>query len=81
MAQQCDGCRFWSEMVAQAWGGGPMEALCLSEKSPYHSKYTTPRRSCAAWKSNHHGAVDAPPNYGELARAAYEAEEGELACV
>jgi len=68
-------CRFWSEMVAQFIGTGPIEALCLSESSPNFSQYTMGRMTCDAWKSNHHGAVDSPPNYGELARAAYEAEE------
>ena len=73
----CGNCRFWSEMVAQSIGGGPMEALCLSETGPKASKYTTGRMSCEMWKSNHYGAVDSPPNYGEDARAAYEAEESE----
>lgn len=72
----CGNCRFWSEMVAQAWGAGPMEALCLSGDGPHTSKYTTARITCHAWKSNHHGAVDSPPNYGEAACAAYAAEEG-----
>ena len=71
----CDTCRFWSEMVAQSIGGGPMEALCLSETGPKFSKYTAGRMTCGNWKSNHYGAVDSPPNYGEFARAAYEAEE------
>jgi hypothetical protein len=71
----CVTCRYWSEMVAQAWGAGPMEALCLSETGPKAGKYTTEKASCEAWKSGHHGAVDSPPNYGEEARAAYEAEE------
>ena len=56
----CDNCRFWSEMVAQAWGCGPMEALCLSGTGPYASKYTTARMTCAAWKVGDLGAIDSP---------------------
>jgi hypothetical protein len=73
--QQCGTCRFWSEMCAQAMGGGPIEALCLSQTGSKAMKYTTERMSCEAWKSGHHGAVDSPPNYGEHAVASYEAEE------
>ena len=72
---QCSGCRFWSEMVAQSMGGGPVEALCLSDDGPKHGKYTTARMSCEKWAHNHYGAVDAPPNYGEFSRAAYEDED------
>lgn len=72
---ECGTCRFWSEMCAQAMGG-PLEALCLSQTGPKAGKYTTTRATCDAWKSGHHGAVDSPPNYGEVAMAAYEAEEG-----
>lgn len=71
----CGGCRFWSEMIAQAIGGGPVQALCLAASGPYASKYTTERMTCDSWKSGHHGAVDDPPNYGEETRALYEAEE------
>ena len=72
---ECGTCRFWSEMVAQAIGNGPMEALCLSQTGTKAGRYTTARASCEAWKSGHYGAVDSPPNYGERAIAAYDAEE------
>lgn len=69
-------------MVAQAMGGGPIEALCLSEEQ--YLVPGTPNRnfvradfSCSHWKINSHGAVDEPPDYGETARAAYAEEEGE----
>jgi len=74
--RNCAGCRFWSEMIAQSIGGGPVEALCLADKGPRSGKYTTGRVTCDAWKSGHLGAVDDPPNYGEETRAAYAAEEG-----
>ena len=35
---ECQTCRFWSEMVAQSIGGGPGEALCLSQTGPRKSK-------------------------------------------
>lgn len=73
--QNCAGCRFWSEMVAMCSGGGPMQALCLSEDGPRSGKYTTARATCPMWKSGHLGAVDDPPDYGEATRAAYDAEE------
>lgn len=73
--RNCNGCRFWSEMIAQANGGG-VEALCLSDVSPLSGKYTPGWGICATgWKSGHHGAVDDPPNYGEHTRALYDAEE------
>ncbi len=31
---KCDGCKWWSEMIAAAMGCGPMKALCLNPKSP-----------------------------------------------
>lgn len=78
--RNCGGCRFWSEMIARAGGGttnprGDTEALCLNDKSPHHSKYTTPDMTCPAFAKYVHGigAVDEPPNYGEAAREAYAA--------
>jgi hypothetical protein len=71
--QKCGTCRFWSEMIARAYGAGPIEALCLAE-GPKGGKYTRETATCSAWKSGHYGAIDSPPNYGEYARAAYEAE-------
>lgn len=73
--KNCGGCRFWSEMIAQCQGGGPVEAMCLADGGEKSGKYTTERMSCGSWKSGHLGAVDDPPNYGEETRAAYAAEE------
>jgi len=73
--RNCAGCRFWSEMIAQCHGGGPVQAMCLSDDGPLAGKYTSGRQTCSAWKSGHLGAIDDPPNYGEETRAAYEAEE------
>ncbi len=73
--RNCAGCRFWSEMLAKADGGGPVKAMCLADGGPLSGKYVSARQSCNSWKSGHHGAVDDPPNFGEETRAAYAAEE------
>lgn len=76
---KCKTCRFWSEMVAQAHGGGPVEALCLAEGGPLSGRYTPGFGRCAGWKHDELGKVDDPPNYGEWNRAAYIEAEGPLA--
>ena len=60
--KDCNGCRFWSEMIAQAIGGGGVQALCLSdnEAAPNRSKYTYGRDTCSFWKEGALGAVDDP---------------------
>ena len=73
--KNCAGCRYWSEMIAKCEGGGSVEAMCLSNTSPLTGKYTHAGRSCEAWESGHHGAVDDPPNYGEWAREQYAREK------
>jgi len=70
-----ENCRFWSQMVAQSIDGGPVEVLCLAADSPYSGRYTTGIKSCPAWRPDRYGKVEDPPDYGELSRAAYEAEE------
>jgi hypothetical protein len=69
----CETCRFWSQMCAMAGGGEPLKALCLHPEG--NQTYRRERESCANWKINSHGVVDEPPDYGERARAMYEAEE------
>lgn len=27
--RSCEGCMYWSELLAQAIGGGPVQAMCL----------------------------------------------------
>lgn len=34
----CDGCKFWSELVAAAIGGEEMKALCLNTESHRYQK-------------------------------------------
>lgn len=58
--KDCRGCRNWSEMVASCSGGGPIEALCLSQTGERRGKWVTGRTTCAAWQSGHYGAIDEP---------------------
>ncbi len=32
--QTCGGCKWWSEMIASAKGGGPIRAYCFNPKNP-----------------------------------------------
>jgi len=34
----CDGCKFWSELIAAMNGGEEMKALCLNTESHRYSK-------------------------------------------
>lgn len=43
---RCNTCSAWSELIAKAHGGGPVEALCLKPDSPMHGHYTTGRQGC-----------------------------------
>jgi hypothetical protein len=73
----CENCRFWSQMVAQSIGLGGVEAVCLSGTGPFARKFKYATSSCPSWKSDHHGKVDDPPDYGVASRAAYAVEENE----
>ncbi len=58
--RNCKGCRYWSEMVAQSIGGGPVQAMCLNQASPNRAKFTGPTRVCDQWAEGSLGAVDDP---------------------
>ena len=32
--RRCDGCRLWSEKIAESRGGGPVVAMCLNDNAP-----------------------------------------------
>lgn len=75
--RNCDGCRYWSDMIARAGGGttnsfGDTEALCLAAAGPHSGKYTTESWTCTAFARDTAGKTDSPPSYGEAARAFYE---------
>lgn len=72
----CEGCRYWSDMIARAGGGttnptGQIEAMCLAV-GPFSGKYTTPRQTCSEFARDTAGKIDGMPDYGEEARAEYE---------
>jgi hypothetical protein len=69
--KNCNSCRYWSESIARAIGGGPIEAICLAGDSPNHGRYVNGNDRCQAWKLNSHGAVD-DPHCGDEAVAFYE---------
>jgi hypothetical protein len=37
---KCNGCKYWSEMIAHSIDGGPVEAICFNKLSPNHNLYT-----------------------------------------
>lgn len=76
-AHRCENCRYWSQMCAQSIGCGPIEALCLNAECKRLFRKAT--ETCPHWAVNRHGAWDEPPDYGETARAKYEAESEALA--
>jgi hypothetical protein len=55
--QVCDGCRYWSEMIAQSSPRG-MEAYCLCPQSPRYQTFTVKLESCDFWREGSWGAVD-----------------------
>lgn len=66
MVKKCDNCRYWSEMIAESIGCGPIKALCLSDESPHKGKMTTSNQTCDAWGEATMGTVDdfeIMPNY------------------
>lgn len=73
--RNCEGCRFWSEMLAMAEGGGPVQAMCLCHSGPKRGKYMTGRNSCPEWKSGHLGAVDDPCEPGDETWRLYAQED------
>ena len=60
MKKKCGTCRYWSEMLAQSVGGGPIEAVCLSQAGSRAGKWVPEYCTCEAWAENTYGAVDIP---------------------
>jgi len=58
----CAGCRYWSELKAQARPGRAVEAVCIAPRAmtAMSGAYVTGLNSCAGWASGHDGAVDDP---------------------
>lgn len=55
----CDGCRYWSEMIAQSSANG-IQAYCLNPKSINYQEFTLRHKSCSEWRDGPWGAVDSP---------------------
>jgi hypothetical protein len=36
----CNGCKYWSEMIAHSIDGGPVQAMCFNKLSKNHNTYT-----------------------------------------
>ena len=68
----CVECRYWSQMIAQSIGPGPIEAWCLSQTQK--QRFRRADDTCDDWAKNSHGAVDEPPDYGETANEKYRIE-------
>lgn len=75
--RNCAGCRYWSEMLAQAIDGRPVEAVCLTPAGKLKGKYTSARTTCDSWKSGHFGAVDEPSAPGDETWRLYEEEDAD----
>lgn len=60
VTRNCAGCRFWSEMIARAEGGGPVEAMCLNPASRQRGNYVAGFQECLHWTEGGLGAVDQP---------------------
>lgn len=54
----CETCRYWSDLIARAVGGGPVEALCLATVGPYRQTYTVASQACGTWAGGQ--AIDDP---------------------
>jgi len=52
----CDGCKWWSELVAQQIGLDPMEAMCLNPVSPRYQRMVHDGCECC----EHGRAIDDP---------------------
>lgn len=58
-SRNCEGCRFWSEMIAEAAPAG-VRALCLNDASGSFSTYTYGPDRCDQWQEGSLGAIDQP---------------------
>lgn len=74
--RNCKGCRFWSELIAQAIPehNHAIQALCLNSKSFKNGEYTFEQNTCSHWMSGHHGAIDTPGASDEI-RELYAKED------
>lgn len=58
MNNKCGNCYFWSSLIAQSVGCGPVKAMCLNDKSDNHEKMTKSNTSCFHWVDGTKELVD-----------------------
>lgn len=59
-ARTCETCRYWSDMLAMAQGGGPVRAVCLSAMSPMAGQWMAGAQTCKDWETSFYGVIDEP---------------------
>ncbi len=52
----CEGCQYWSEMVAESIGCGPIKAMCLNDESGHYNKMVN--HGCDNYRAGY--AIDMP---------------------
>jgi len=45
----CETCLYWSDLVAEQTGNGPLMALCENPDGPKASRMTAGRDTCPKW--------------------------------
>jgi hypothetical protein len=50
--RRCGTCACWSQLVAEARGGGPLRALCEHPTGPKTMRMTTAGDTCLSWSNN-----------------------------
>lgn len=58
MSRCGQGCKYWSEMVAQGLAGRPIEAMCLAPEGPFRGEFTSARGMCVSYSQG--TPVDSP---------------------
>ena len=48
----CASCLFWSDLIAEKIGNGPLMALCESPGGPKEGRMVTGGDGCPAWQLN-----------------------------
>ena len=54
----CEGCRFWSKLVAECIGGGPLRAMCLHPKHGSEGEGASSMRIAINAPMTHAGCED-----------------------
>lgn len=60
----CQLCRYWSELLATSNGGGQVKAMCLNDLSVFKGQYRTAGQTCPLFADAPYGAIDDPSHHG-----------------